>query len=127
MIVEKLAPQILWLNLSGCEMPESAWQRVGKLEELRVLNLAKSSVSDESLGRLGQLPELRKLNLAQTNVTEKGLTPLSRFPRLHFLFLYRTPLAGTDFDNLRKSLPNVKIDTGGYSLPFLQTDTLRLK
>lgn len=126
-LLEQLAPQAVWLNLSGCKIPENAWQNLGKLVNLTRLDLANSSVSDTALAQLKGLTALQKLNLANTQTSAEGLTLLSGLAHLRNIFLYKTKVSGSDWEMLQTNFPHTKIDTGGYALPFLETDTLRLK
>lgn len=119
-LLAQLAPQTVALKLSGCQIPESAWPLLGKLMQLRRLSLDHSSVNDAALAHLGALQELRVLSLAHTQVSAQGLAGLSILKKLKRVYVYGTQATSTQ-------IPGVTIDTGGYQLPFLESDTARLK
>jgi hypothetical protein len=47
--------------------------------------------------------------------------------KLQQIFLYQTNIAGNEWGNIKKVFPHTVIDTGGYSLPFLSSDTTKVK
>jgi hypothetical protein len=75
------------------------------------------------LAALKGLTELRVLNLVGTGVSAAGVEGLKGLTKLRTIYLYRTKVKGDDLSLLRKALPKVGIDTGGYSMPVLVTDT----
>jgi len=63
------------------------------------------------------------LNLVGTGVSAAGVEGLKGLTKLRTIYLYQTKVSGGDWVALRKALPKVEMDTGGYSLPVLVTDT----
>lgn len=126
-LLEKLAPQVLWLNLEYCNVPPTAWPLLGKLTQLRRLSLAHTTVTDADLTHLKALPSLKCLNLVETSVTGSGLQVLAEMPGLEQLFLYKTNVSTAEREAFRQQHSQLLLDTGGYDLPFLDSDTARLK
>ncbi len=126
-LLEKMAPQVLWLNMSGCIVPETSWSAVGKLQQLRRLLLNHSSASDAALVHLKNLQNLQVLNISDTRVTAMGLKELANLKALQTIYLYKTGIQAQDWPALQALFPQATLDSGGYQLPFLETDTLRKK
>jgi hypothetical protein len=72
---------------------------------------------------IAALQSLRKLNLVGTKVTSAGVLKLSGLKQLQVCYLHQSGVKGSDWTNLKKALPLVRIDTGGYLVPFMETDT----
>ena len=125
-LLEKTAPQLVWLRLGGVKMPPGGWTKIGHLTQLSKLYLERSSVADADLPALMALKQLRYLNLSGTQVTAKGAAVLSGLPALDALYLYDTDISGADWAVLQMALPKVKLDSGGYRVPTLASDTTRL-
>lgn len=126
-MLEQLTPQLYSLQLSGCQIPGSAWQRLGKMKNIRFLHLTHTNITNENLAPLSDLTALQKLNLSHTSVSAEGLLAVQGWPGLRQLYLYQTPAARGDWSALQTRFHLAKLDSGGYSLPFLPEDTLRLK
>jgi hypothetical protein len=60
-------------------------------------------------------------------VTAKGLMQLKSLKKLRQIFLYQTAISVKEFSQLNKIFPNAVIDTGGYKLKYLESDTVELK
>jgi mono/diheme cytochrome c family protein/uncharacterized membrane protein len=126
-LLTKIAQQTLWINMSGCQISEASWRTIGQLSNLRRLSLDHSSVSDSAMLVLKNLEHLESLNLSNTQVSEKGLQHIAGLQHLQTIFLHKTLAATSDWASLQALFPQTTLDTGGYSLPFLATDTARIK
>jgi len=62
-----------------------------------------------------------------TAVTGNGIMQLKNLPDLQAVYLYKTKTGKSNWVNLRNAFPNVTLDTGGYVVPFLETDTMIVK
>jgi hypothetical protein len=121
----ELKKQIVWMNASGVNSAEELISILPQLAELRVLHLNKTNFSDKEMSSLKDLGRLKTLNLSNTFVTEEGLKHLKSLKELRKLFLYSSKV---DFGLLKNlNLSNIKIDTGGYSVPTFATDTTEIK
>lgn len=125
-LLERLAPQIVWLKLGGTAITDSALVSIGKLNQLSRLQLDHTHINGSGLRYLRDLKHLRLLNLSGTATTTEALTILSELPALQTVFLFQTPAAKAAAQ-LQPHFPQIRLDTGGYLLPMLPGDTARLK
>ncbi|MBO9153315.1 c-type cytochrome domain-containing protein [Chitinophaga sp. GCM10012297] len=119
-----LKKQIVWLKLSNTQTGDSALKLISQLPELTRLHLENTPVTDAGLTHLAGCKQLKYLNLVGTKVTDKGILLLQKNAALKELFLYKTAVTPAALGQLRKAMPEMKIDTGGYVMPVLVTDTL---
>jgi hypothetical protein len=70
---------------------------------------------------------LQYLNLVGTSVSFNGLKQLRGLKELKTIYLYQTGIKGNEWTALQKIFPGVLIDTGGYHVPTLVTDTTEVK
>ena len=71
--------------------------------------------------------QLQYLNVVGTMVTAKGLLELKGLKELRSVYVYQTKIGKADWQTLNNALPGTKIDTGGYVVPILTTDTTEVK
>jgi len=126
-LLEKIGPQVVWLNMNDCTVSETAWNSIGKLPQLTRLSLNHSSVTDAALLQLKTLQMLQFLSLSDTRVTGAGLQELTGLKALNTVYLYKANVQMHEWPALQPLFPQAKLDSGGYQLPFLETDTLRKK
>ena len=119
--------QIFLLDASGPLTTSSALISISGMINLRKLNLANTSINDEALKQLGGLQELFSLNLTGTKITEEGLISLKKMKKLKWLYVSGSAVNLKTFHNWKLQLPNVSIDTGGYTLPVMISDTQFVK
>lgn len=118
-LLEPLRSQLVWLKLSNTQITDSALHSVAQLTQLTRLQLEYTAITDEGLKALAGCKQLKYLNLVGTKVTDKGLMVLKDHPSLKEIYVYKTSVTPA----VLKALPNIRIDTGGYQLPALATDT----
>jgi hypothetical protein len=101
------------LDLSNTEVSDDGLKHLAGMQGLRVLDLSDTDVSDRGLVHLSRLTALRDLNLSHTCVTNSGLAHLKALTKLRTLNLTRT--AANDFGalELRRAIPNLKVDHDG--------------
>lgn len=117
-----LKEQIVDLSAEGRPLPDSLLAAIGQLRNLRKLSLANSTFREDDLAL--PLPELRYLNLTGTGVSDQVLVQVADMGKLQKLYLYNTSATPEGLTRLAAALPALEIDTGGYTLPVLATDTL---
>src|SRR5687768_5788548 len=100
---------------------------VGQFTNLTRLQLDNTLITDKGLGSLLTLNNLQYLNLVATNISAKGVMQLKSLPQLRSVYLYKTGIASTDWVNLRNAFPKTIIDSGGYNVPTLESDTTIVK
>jgi uncharacterized membrane protein/mono/diheme cytochrome c family protein len=122
-----LKQQLIWLKLGRTAITDNGLQVVGQLKQLRELNLNSTGITDAGLRSLYALDSLRLINLVGTKVTAKGISGLAGLKKLREVYLYQTDVDKKDWSDLQRKLPHVKLDSGGYRIPFLTTDTAVVK
>jgi hypothetical protein len=65
--------------------------------------------------------------MSSTAITDAGVAKLSSLKKLKELYLYNTKITAAGLQQVRQSLAKVQIDTGGYKLAFIATDTMMAK
>ncbi len=123
-LLTPLADQLTWVKLNETKIGDGALKSVGKLKNLTRLSLDQTSITDAGLANLKNLKNLQYLNLYGTAVTDAGIRQLASLKSLKTLYLWQTKVTPAGVEALKKALPGVQIDTGGYALPSLPTDTL---
>lgn len=119
-----LKTQIVWLKLTGTEIGDSALQVLAQLPQLTRLQLEHTAITDAGLPALKDCKQLKYLNLVGTKVSDKGMAALQQNNALRELFIYNTNVTPAGIAQLRSILPAARIDTGGYRMPVLATDTM---
>jgi hypothetical protein len=77
------------------------------------------------MATLKNLEHLQMLNLANTNITEKGLENIKSLKELRKVYLFQSKV---QFSKLKMAdFPKIRLDTGGYTVPTLVTDTSLVK
>jgi mono/diheme cytochrome c family protein/uncharacterized membrane protein len=126
-LLSSLKKQLIWLKLSDKKISDSMLTTIGQLTSLTRLQLDNTSISDKGLISLQSLTNLQYLNLVGTKVTNQGVIQLKSLPNLQAIYLYKTFISSSDWSTLKNSFPKVTLDTGGYQVPFLETDTMIVK
>jgi uncharacterized membrane protein len=122
-----LAPQLVWLKLSGSGLTDAGCRSIAKLDQLIKLQVDQTGITDVGVKEISTLKNLRLLNLSGDSITLMGAMSLSSIPGLQTLNLWNTGITSTEALDLMKKMPSVRIDTGGYVLPFLSSDTMEVK
>jgi len=122
-LLPSLKKQLLQLDLSNTGIGDSAAKAISQCTGLRYLVLNNTKITDRSLTSLAALPELRVLNLVGTQITGEGLLSIQPPKHLHALYLYHTRVESKYWPKLSALFKTTVLDSGGYSLPKLVTDT----
>lgn len=126
-LLEPLSKQLVWLNLSGTAITDSACVTLAKLMQLRKLHLQSTGITDAGLGQLQTLVRLQYLNLVGTKISVQSLAALKGLKNLRQLYLYQTPIDSTELAQLGKIFPNTQVVAGGYMVATLPSDTTEVK
>lgn len=122
-LLQPLAKQLVWLNVGSSDIGDSALRDLARLAQLRKLYLDNTHITDKGIRFLSGLDSLRYLNLVGTGVSGAGVLELKGLKKLQELYLYKTAVDHRQWGALQRQLPHVRLDSGGYSLPKLVTDT----
>jgi uncharacterized membrane protein len=126
-LLKPLRRQLVSLKLSGTKVGDEGVKMLAGFDGLIRLHLDHTGVSDAGLGALKMLGHLKYLNLTYTSITEKGLLSLQGMPALKSVWLYQTRIEKSHWANLQQQLKGVSLDSGGYVVPQLETDTAVVK
>jgi hypothetical protein len=122
-----LRQQIIWCDLGRTSVSDSGLKIVAQLMALRQLNLEFTSITDNGLLALRPLSNLQYINLVGTRISDAGMNHLTSLKSLQSVFVYQTAVTSTGISTLVTQAPKIKIDTGGYQLPKLVTDSVITK
>jgi mono/diheme cytochrome c family protein len=127
LLLEQLAPQLAWLNLSGSTLSDKELQRIGKLTTLTKLYLNDTKITDSGLQYLKPLKNLQYLNLVHTDISPAGLAQLRGLGNLKNIYFYQTRVQSKDWPGLQQTFPHAQLDSGGYIVSTLESDTTVFK
>ncbi|HLA57165.1 MAG TPA: hypothetical protein VK622_00315, partial [Puia sp.] len=119
--------QLISLKLGYTNISDGGMTTIGQLSNLTRLSLEHTPISDKGLSALQSLVHLQYLNLVGTAVTLQGVMQLKDLKSLRSLYLYQTHIDRKDWTSIQNAFPKTKIDSGGYSVPLLTTDTTMVK
>lgn len=119
--------QLAWLKLGNTSISDSSMHIIAQCSNLTRLQLNHTFVTDKGLKLLSPLAALQSLNLVGTKVTAEGVMALKDLKSLQAVYLYQTNVSRQDWNVLQKAFPHTQIDSGGYSIPFMETDTMVVK
>jgi mono/diheme cytochrome c family protein/uncharacterized membrane protein len=118
--------QLLSLKLTDATIGDSAVAYIKECTQLRLLHLGNTGITDNGVAQLTSLKELRVLNLVATKVSAAGVRALATLPQLQTVYLFQTTVRGNDWVQLKNSFPKTVLDTGGYVVRTLASDTTKV-
>ena len=119
--------QLVWLKLSNTKISDAALNIIAQCSNITKMQLDHTGVTDKGMTTLKALQHLQSLNLASTAITAKGLMELKELKQLQSIFLYQAKIEKSEWKNLERSFPKTHLDSGGYRVPLLETDTMLVK
>ena len=119
--------QLVWLKLNNTGMDDSALSAISQCTNLTELQLNNTKITDKGLGLLKNLGKLQSISLVGTKVTGNGVMQLQKIKGLQSIYVYQSSINKNDWAMLKKAFPKTAIDTGGYVVPLLVTDTTIVK
>jgi len=122
-----LKKQLVWLKLGNTAITDKGLAILSGCTNLTRLQLDHTNITDKGLAELKKLHDLRYLNLVATKVTTAGILQLKDLKNLHSIYVYQTGVSGSGWADLIKAFPHTLIDSGGYTIPFIATDTVEVK
>lgn len=122
-----LKKQLVWLKLSNTPITDSTLQIIAACTNISLLFINNTPITDKGLSHLKSLAELQLLNLVGTKITADGLMQLQALKKLEEVYVYQTAVDLNKLPQLKTLFPKTKFETGGYTLPFLASDTMEVK
>lgn len=126
-LLESIKDQVIWLKAGYANLKDEDMKMIGKLPNLMRLHIEGNPITDAGLSELRELNQLQYINLSDTKISPKGPEQLKGLKMLKSLYLYHITGVSFDLPALKKLLPQVTIDTGGYRVPVLESDTTIFK
>jgi mono/diheme cytochrome c family protein len=108
--LEVIAPQVLWLDLSGTQITDAGLAVVARFPNLTRLHLNRTSITDAGITHVARLSHLEYLNLYATKITDAGLVPLAGIGSLRALYVWQTGVTPQGIERLKASLPKLVVD-----------------
>lgn len=115
--------QLVWLKLGNQPVIDAMLATLAQCKSITRLDINHTKITDKGFVHLQQLPNLQTLNLAGTAVTANGLVQLKSNKQLQTVYVYQSSVDKKTVAALKTALPKVTIDTGGYRVPTLISDT----
>ncbi len=122
-----LKKQLIWLKMSHTNITDAGMDIIAQCTNLSRLQLDSTGITDKGLATLSHLTQLQQLNLVNTKITASGLLALKKLEALRSVYVYKTGSMAADWITIKPYFARVQIDTGGYQVPLLQTDTSLVK
>jgi hypothetical protein len=119
--------QLVSLKLGNTKITDSALKLISGCSQLSFLQLNNTAISDKGLAMLTGLHNLRSLNLTETGVSAEGIMQLRKMKLLGSLYLFHTRVNKGEWKKLEQAFPGTRLDSGGYQVPYLYTDTTLVK
>jgi uncharacterized membrane protein len=122
-LLQRIDKNIVWLKTGSYPIDTDILKRIGQLKNLTRLQVGNLKNSRDVVQHLGALENLQYLNLTGAEITTEAVSALKSIKSLRDLYLYQCRISPGEYSDLRKSLPGLEIDTGGYVVPTLVSDT----
>lgn len=126
-LLAKISDQLLQLNASFTTVKDEHLLALSNCKQLKQLELNGTAITNKGLAHLTALENLENLSITQTKVTADGIGNVSALKKLKKVYLYGTGFTNAAVAALKQKMPGLLIDTGGYKLPILATDTTEAK
>ncbi|WP_315820268.1 hypothetical protein [Paraflavitalea speifideaquila] len=119
--------QLVWLKLGIPSLNDTGLHIIAQCSNITRLQLDHTNITDAGLQQLKGLKHLQYLNLVGTKISATGLLQLKGLEQLQSIYCYQTAIRKEDYAQLRQAFPHALIDSGGYQVPLLTTDTQEVK
>ncbi len=126
-LLSKISDQLLQLTASFTAVKDEHLLALSNCKQLKQLELNGTTITNKGLASLAALENLESLSITQTKVTADGIGNVSALKKLKKVYLYGTSFTNAAVAGLKQKMPGLLIDTGGYKLPVLATDTTEAK
>jgi uncharacterized membrane protein/mono/diheme cytochrome c family protein len=126
-LLTSLKEQLIELKLGSTNLTNADLRQIVTCVALRKLLINNTAISDSGLVALKTLTHLKYLNLVGTKITANGVKSLKDLKELTAIYLYKTGINKTDWPTLKQVFPKTLLDSGGYVVEYLPSDTVILK
>ncbi|HEX4147576.1 MAG TPA: protein kinase, partial [Pirellulales bacterium] len=96
--------------LNGTRVTDAGLKHLHDCKTLATLGVSQTAVGDAGLAQIADLPLLGRLQIRDTRITPHSMTTLAGMTSLIDLKLSNPPISKVDYEQLRRALPNCKIE-----------------
>ncbi|HLO42836.1 MAG TPA: c-type cytochrome domain-containing protein [Leadbetterella sp.] len=121
--LQVIRENIFSLKINNKELSDVNLGQIKSFENLEKLNLDQTAITDNGIRELVNLKNLKQLNLYDTEISDKSIEALSSIKNLKVLYLWKTKISESGIEQLKKKLPNTKIESGNFK--FSKPDSLK--
>lgn len=121
--LQAIKENIYSLKINNKELSDVNLGQIKSFENLEKLNLDQTGITDNGIKELVNLKNLKQLNLYDTEISDKSIEALSSIKNLKVLYLWKTKISESGIEQLKKKLPNTKIESGNFK--FSKPDSLK--
>ena len=108
-LLNAVKDQLVWLQLTNCNIEDADIKTIGQLENLYKLNLNRTKITDKGINELTGLSKLEYLNLYGTTITDSSVIALQGFQSLKKLYVWETAIDTTRLDSMPKTRKDLDI------------------
>lgn len=126
-LLAAIKEQLVWLKIGDTKITDAALAVIGSCNNLIQVQLNNTAVSDKGMEHLQGLQNLQSISLVGTKVTANGVKSLSALKELQSIYLYQSGVDKNDVEALVQLFKTTTLDTGGYIVPTLVSDTTLVK
>lgn len=126
-LLEPVREQLVWFKATGKNLSDSGLKMLSDFPNITRLYLDDTRITNTGLKYLDKLSHLKYLNIVGTAAGKEGVLALKNLPNLRYLYVYKTSIQPADWELLKKNFPKLSIDSGGYKVPVLVSDTTEVK
>ncbi len=110
--LQRIAGNIVYLDLSGLPLGTAEIKMVAQCENLERLELDGTTVTDSDFALLPKLGNLQLLKVYQTELGDRSIPVLEQLVALENLYLWETNVSEKALEGLHKSRPDLRMETG---------------
>lgn len=121
--LQVIRENIFSLKINNKSLSDVNLGQIKTFENLEKLNLEQTAITDNGIKELVNLKNLKQLNLYDTNISDESIEALSSIKTLKVLYLWKTKISESGIEQLKKKLPNTKIEYGNFK--FSKPDSLK--
>ena len=112
-LLQKLAPQVMWLVLADTKITDAGLQPLKSCANITRLNLKNTAITNASISLIGQFNKLEYLNIVGTNIDDAGLLGLTPSATLKKIFCWQSGITANGVMVFQKKYPSIQIEFGG--------------
>ncbi len=110
--LERVAANIVELDLSGLPLGQKELDMVAACTNLEWLELDRTPVTDSDMAKLENLSQLALLKIYETNIGDSGVAILQKMQNLKYLYMHNTRVTEAAFERLRRTNPKLSVNRG---------------